>query len=55
MNYVESRLYINRALIVANWHCHQSWLLPKSKPAGSRSSAVTDFYLENARFHVLIG
>jgi hypothetical protein len=28
--------------------------VPKSKPAGLRSSAVTGFYLENARFHVLI-
>jgi hypothetical protein len=29
--------------------------VPKSKPAGSRSSVVTSVYLENARFRVLIG
>jgi len=29
--------------------------LPKSKPAVSRSSAVTGFCLDNAYFHVLIG
>jgi len=29
MNYVKGRLNINSALIVANWHCHQSWLCPE--------------------------